>query len=150
MTNPTGNAIRFHQFQGFLAEIMHHNPEEQVLAKVVQSSCRWIFDFLRNAVIAGGLQYFSDTTGSTTLRVLAYVAYANLVVYCLSYLIPWVFTPFDVVKTKRIGWYGNGLATMIIVGILCFVVLWVLPGTIREIANSQAASHSSTIPPAIK
>jgi hypothetical protein len=143
VTDSSGNAIPFPRFQNYLAGIAHPVPEEQVLAKMAQSFYRWIFDLLRSGVIAGGLQYFGDTTGSLTLKILWIAAYVALAGYCLSY-ITWMFTPFHFVRDKRLGWYLNVLATLVVVVPIWGIVLLGLPYTINEIAHSQAATHSSS------
>jgi hypothetical protein len=149
VTDSTGSTILFPRFQTYLAGIAHPVPEEQVLARMAQSFYKWIFDLLRSGVIAGGLQYFGDTTGSLTLKILWIVAYVALAGYCLSYS-TWMFTPFHFVKDQRLGWYLNVLATLIVVVPIWGVVLLGLPFTINEIANSQAATHGSStaLPPA--
>ncbi len=144
MTDSNGNAIPFRRFQTYLAGVAHPVPKEQVFAKMMQSLYRWIFDLLRSAVIAGGLQYFGDITGSPTLRILAFAAYIALLIYCLAHFTTWMFTPFHLLKNKRLGWYLNVLATGVIVVPLWGVVLVGLPFAINEIANSQAASHKSS------
>jgi hypothetical protein len=48
--------------ESYLAGAFHPIPEEQVVAKAIQSSCSWIFALLRNAFICGVLQYLADAS----------------------------------------------------------------------------------------
>jgi hypothetical protein len=132
----------------YLAGAFHPIPEEQIVAKAIQSSCSWIFALLRNAFICSVLQYLADASKSMTLQILAIVAWVALAGYCFSYINMWVLTPFHFVKHRRLGVFLDGLITLAVFLALSYAVFAATRFAVNEIAQGHAASRSNPPPSA--
>jgi hypothetical protein len=130
----------------YLAGAFHPIPEEQVVAKAIQSSCTWIFALLRNAFICGVLQYLADASESVTLRILAIIAYVALAAYGLSYINMWVLTPFHFVKHRRLGVFLDAVIALAVFLSLSYAIFAGTRFAINEIAKGHAVSRSNPPP----
>jgi hypothetical protein len=136
----------FTRVETYLAGAFHPFPEERVIAGTIQSFSGWFFGLLRNAVICGALRYFADTTGSMLLYILATIGYLVLAVYCFSYMMYGVLTPFHFVKHKQLASWLDWLVTLAVLLLLGYAIWKGTTFAIDEIAKGHAASHGNAPP----
>jgi hypothetical protein len=118
--------------------VQFDSPAATVFTLSLRQFTRWFFDLMRNALIAGALQYISQKTHSIPLQYISRAAYLLLLIYCTSYVQTWMLRPFHPMSNQRLArWLDIGVNIVIILP-LVFIVSFSVPEAIRVIAESQA------------
>jgi hypothetical protein len=104
-------------------------------ARKIQSMSKWIFDILKNAMVAGTLKFLADKSGFLILRIVSDVAFLALLAYVTAYNNTFMFRFFHPLKNQR-------LAFALDVVISIAIVLPVFLGRVLINPFSISAAHS--------
>jgi hypothetical protein len=137
MTEEQVGKIPFPRFQNYLMNAVWLSAPDVWASKVVSAVCKWGFDFLRNAMIAGVLRYLADRSESLTLKIIADVAMLLLVAYCTHFVFALHLQPFHPLKNKKLARVLNALFTGLLVACFLWVVIRGIPAGIEAIAQAQ-------------
>ena len=131
--------IPFPRLQAYLSKvILWHGETDTTISLFVRQVVKWLFDLLRNAVIAGVIKYLGTKSDSWLLKLVSEVAFVALLVYCLSYVQTWqlrLFHPWEPAQWARIL---DLVVTMLILGPVFYAIIVGVPTAIDEIAKAQA------------
>jgi hypothetical protein len=81
---------------------------------------KWWFDLVQNFVLAAVLLYLARKSGSLPLALIAYISFAALMLYCLTYTTWWFFDPLRMYEGKR--WVR--MATYQIANVVSLLTFW--------------------------
>jgi hypothetical protein len=131
--NDHGN-IPFPKFQTYIQKAIGIHSGARSAAQVVRRLVKWIFDFLRNVMIAGLILYLGIKNHNETLKNFSYGAIALLFVYLWSYLDFWLLSPFHGMQNVKIARVLNGAVQLVIIVGLSVISLVLITKLIEEIA----------------
>jgi hypothetical protein len=103
----------------------------------VQCLSKWIFDVLKNAMVAGTLKFLADKTGFLILRIASDVAFLALLAYVTAYNNTFMFRFFHPLKNQRLAFALDAIVSMAILLPVFLVIYWAIPAAIDAIAKSQ-------------
>jgi hypothetical protein len=75
------------------AKFLHISVADSWGAEKIRAIAKWWLDLMRNVVVVSVLLYLSKKSDSWPLPIVAYVSFASLVLYCLTYTTWWFFNP---------------------------------------------------------
>ena len=130
--------IPLQKLQAYLSGIVQFRTFDYTISEWIRAVTKWIFDLLRNAIIAGVLKYLADKSSNLYLRILAEVAFFALLAYCISYLQTWNLRPFHPMKNQKIARILDVTVYAVIFGSLFWLIAKALPAAIEAVAQGQA------------
>jgi hypothetical protein len=89
-------------------------------AEKVRALTKWWFDLVQNFVLAAVLLYLARKSGSLPLALIAYISFAALMLYCLTYTTWWFFDPLRMYEGKRLV----RMATYQIANVVSLLTFW--------------------------
>ena len=103
----------------------------------IQSVSKWIFDVLKNAMVAGTLKYLAEKSGSLTLKICADVAFLALLAYCSAFNNTFMFRFFHPLKNQQLTFILDVIVSLAIILPLALAIYGAIPTAIDAIAQSQ-------------
>src|ERR1700692_4496225 len=103
MSDSSDKSGRWDAFRRYLSGVfvLFTDSGDYWAAGKIQSVCKWIFDVLKNAMVAGTLKYLTDKIGSLSLKICAEVAFVALLAYCAAYNNTFMFRFFHPLRNQR-------------------------------------------------
>jgi hypothetical protein len=131
--------IPFPRLQAYLSKvILWHSETDTTISLFVHQAVKWLFDLLRNAVIAGVVKYLATKADSWLLKIVSDAAFFALLAYCLSYVQTWqlrLFHPWEPAQWARVL---DIIVSLLIIGPLFYAIIVGVPTAIDEIARAQS------------
>lgn len=140
VTRATPNPIEEY-FEGIYSR--NQNADLDV-AKDIRAFAKWCFDFLRNILIVGLLQYMAQKTHSVTMARIADGALFLLMAYAWSYFFGWGIRPFHFLKNKKAERIISVICTLVFFGAATFCAMKFIQHAVKEIAAANVPTTSVT------
>ena len=117
------------------------------VAKDIRAFIRWCFDFLRNLLIVGLLQYMAQKTHSVMMARIADGALFLLIGYVWTYFFGWGIRPFHFVKNKIVEHTVAIICTIALFAAAQYYGMIFVQNAVKEIAAANAPAMS--VPPVL-
>jgi hypothetical protein len=115
-------------------------PLEEVdtaFVRSVRPPVKWLFDPIRNVFILGILKYVANKSGNPVLKDLYQICFALLIAYCLSYTQNFHFRFFHPWWPANWAKVADNLLILAVIVPLTWIIVYMLPIAIEDIAKSQ-------------
>jgi hypothetical protein len=133
-----GRTVWFARLKAYLSGVVwRHEEPIQKNTRNIRALIRWLFDLVKNILIVGGLKFLAIKSGSVVLSLVGIVAFASIMLYCVTYMQTWQLRLFHPWWPNNLARASDLLVNLAIVAPIFYIIVYTVPEAIDDIAKAQ-------------